>query len=316
MKVLDTIRPLMVPIQPWLDDPAITEIMVTEGGAKVFIEVDGHVDHVPGCVFGGKNLIRAIEHIGVNCGISVSSQNPILEARLYDGDRITARIAAVLPPCAIGGAVLTIRRFGRQFTLPELVADGMLTQAEGDRLRDAVRLQRRNVLIAGGCGVGKTTLLSALIDQMDDRERVAIIEETAEIQARKPDMIKFEAQQEIIGDSHEQTSKPITLRQLFRHSLRHRPDRIILGEVRGPEAYDLLQSLNSGHAGSLCTIHANSADDALARLADCALEANVGWSEETAAKRIDRAIDLLVYVQLQNRKRVVSQIIDRKKATS
>lgn len=305
----DTIAAFLPSLQPLLADASITEIMITEGGAKAYIERQGIVTPVHGWYTSPHNLILAIQGIGRDCGEDVSSRRPLLDARLYDGARITARIAGALPPCAVGGAALTIRRFGQRFSLAQLVDRKMLTEHDAGLLVSAV-LNSKNILIAGGCGTGKTTLLTALLETMPEEDRILLIEETAEIQAVRPNMVKLEAQQKLDGDSYEIGIAEVTQRMLLRHALRHRPDRIILGEVRGAEAYDLLQSLNSGHSGSLCTIHANSAVKALARLADCALEANVGWTEATVMNRVENAIDVVAFVERVNGIRTVTEIVN------
>jgi pilus assembly protein CpaF len=170
----------------------------------------------------------------------------------------------MFPPCAVAGPALTIRKFGRRYTLDDLVENGTLSGGLAHRLVDAIKAER-NILISGGTGTGKTTLLNALAARIPDDNRIVVIEETAEIHLEKPNLVRFEARRAQIPLGHETPLPAVTIADLVRATLRHRPDRIIVGEVRGAEAFDLLQALNTGHLGSLTTIHANSADQALTR---------------------------------------------------
>src|SRR5262245_27197305 len=245
--------------------------MVNEGGRRVFVERDGTVENVPARTLETRNLTVAINNIARACGDEISEIQPLLDARLEDG----SRVAAMFAPCAVSGPALTIRKFTRRYGLDDLVAVGALTPVVGTQLTTAVAAQN-NIVIAGGTGTGKTTLLNALAARIPDDDRIIVIEETAEIHLDKPNVLRFEARRAQASLGQEQPLPPVTIADLVRASLRHRPDRILVGEVRGAEAFDLLQALNTGHLGSMSTIHANSSEQALTRLAHCVLTASVG----------------------------------------
>jgi pilus assembly protein CpaF len=214
----------------------------------------------------------------------------------------------MFPPCAVAGPALTIRKFGRRYTLDDLVENGTLSAGLAHRLVDAIKAER-NILISGGTGTGKTTLLNALAARIPDDNRIVVIEETAEIHLDKPNLVRFEARRALIPLGHESPLPAVTIADLVRATLRHRPDRIIVGEVRGAEAFDLLQALNTGHLGSLTTIHANSADQALTRLAHCVLTANVGLPHRSIREAIALAIHLVVHIARVNGTRCVTELV-------
>jgi pilus assembly protein CpaF len=232
------------------------------GSHRVFIEKFGHIQEVPGTVMNERSLQTAIRNIARLLGDDISQEKPLLDARLPDG----SRVAAVFPPCAVDGTILAIRKFhGKRYTADELVRTGSLTPEVLRRLRDAV-VHRQNILISGGTGTGKTTLLNALSSFIDPDERIVLIEDTAEIQLEAKNLVRLEARRE------QPPIQAVTIRDLLKATLRLRPDRIVLGEVRGGDAFDLLQALNTGHSGSLSTIHANSAGQAIARFTTCVLQ--------------------------------------------
>jgi pilus assembly protein CpaF len=202
--------------------------------------------------------------------------------RLPDG----SRVAAVLPPCSLGGTTLTIRKFHSRFwTCEELIRVGMITEEILVLVRTALA-NWKNVLISGGTGTGKTTLLNAFASLLPHSERIVVIEETAELGLTHPNLVRFEARRA------QPDSPAITIRDLLRATLRHRPDRIVVGEVRGGEAFDLLQALNTGHSGSMSTIHANSGELALVRFASCVLQSGVDLSYQAIRLLISESIDL------------------------
>lgn len=303
MSSLDRILPFLRPVEDLLADPDITEVMVNAGGRSVFVERAGRVQAVPDRVLELRNLTVAIKNIARACGDEISEHQPILDARLEDG----SRVAAMFPPCSVDGPTLTVRRFGRRYTLTDLVTGGMLSEDQAGVLREAVR-DGRNILISGGTGTGKTTLLNALAATILPEYRVVLIEETSEIQLALPNVVRFEARRAVAPLGQETTTPAVTISELVRATLRHRPDRIILGEVRGAEAFDLLQALNTGHRGSLSTIHANSAEQAMIRLAHCALIANVGLSVHAIQSAIECAFDLVVHVERSSGGRVLKAI--------
>ncbi|HVZ30937.1 MAG TPA: ATPase, T2SS/T4P/T4SS family [Polyangiaceae bacterium] len=305
MSSLDRILPFLKPIEDLLVDPSVTEVMVNDGGRRVFVERDGAINPVVDRALEPRNLTVAIKNIARACGDEISDVQPLLDARLEDG----SRVAAMFPPCAVSGPVLTIRKFTRRYTLDELVRIGALTVEIADRLVGAVRAQQ-NVLISGGTGTGKTTLLNALVAHIPDSDRVIVIEETSEIHLDKPNVLRLEARRAQAPLGQEAPLPPVTIADLLRASLRHRPDRILVGEVRGAEAFDLLQALNTGHLGSMSTIHANSAEQALTRLAHCVLTANVGLPHRSTREAIALAIHVVAHIARINGRRQVSELLE------
>jgi pilus assembly protein CpaF len=304
MSSLDRILPFLKPIEDLLMDPSVTEVMVNDGGRRVFVERDGRLETVSDRTLESRNLMVAIKNIARACGDEISDAQPMLDARLEDG----SRVAAMFPPCAVGGPALTIRKFTRRYTLEQLVEVGSIAPDLAAALADAVTSQQ-NILISGGTGTGKTTLLNALAARIPDNERLVVIEETAEIHLDKPNLVRFEARRAQLPMGQEAPVPAVTISDLVRASLRHRPDRILVGEVRGAEAFDLLQALNTGHLGSLSTIHANSAEQALTRLAHCVLTANVGLPHRSAREAIALAIHLIVHVARVGGQRRVTQVV-------
>lgn len=292
MSSLDRILPFLRPIEDLLVDPTITEVMVNDGGRRVFVEREGVLEIVPERTVESRNLTVAIKNIARACGDEISEAQPILDARLEDG----SRVAGMFPPCAIHGPVLTIRKFTRRYSLDDLVRVGTVNPNLADWLRDAVE-RRKNLLISGGTGTGKTTLLNALAALIPEDDRLVVIEETAEIHLDKPNLIRLEARRAQMPLGQEAALPAVTIADLLRATLRHRPDRILVGEVRGAEAFDLLQALNTGHLGSLSTIHANSPEQALVRLAHCVLTANVGLPHHSIREAIALAIDRVVHLE-------------------
>lgn len=305
MSSLDRILPFLRPIEDLLVDPQITEVMINEGGQRVFVERNGRLDRVSDRVLEPRNLTVAIKNIARACGDEISDMQPLLDARLEDG----SRVAAMVPPCAVGGPILTIRKFTKRFTLHELVQVGALTPGMADSLRAAIDGQQ-NILISGGTGTGKTTLLNALAAHIPAEDRVIVIEETAEIHLEKPNVVRLEARRAQAPLGHEAPLPPVSIADLLRAALRHRPDRILVGEVRGAEAFDLLQALNTGHLGSLSTIHANSAEQAFTRLAHCVLTANVGLPHRSVREAIALAIHVIVHIARVDGHRRITQIVD------
>jgi pilus assembly protein CpaF len=294
----ETILPFLRPIEHLILDPDISEIMVN-AGSQIFIEKRGQLTQVPGITISEQALNAAVRNIARRLGDDISEEKPILDSRLPDG----SRVAAVLPPCSIDGITLTIRKFNtRHFTMADLIENGTLSQETARLLREKVG-NRQNILISGGTGSGKTTLLNILADSISDDERILLIEDTAELNIRKSNLVRFETRRE-------QTGLPaVTVRDLLKAALRHRPDRIIVGEVRGGEAFDLLQALNTGHAGSLCTLHANSARQAVTRFADCVLQSGIELPHRAIMANIGNSVDLIVHIARIRGRRAVSEIV-------
>jgi pilus assembly protein CpaF len=292
------IIPFVRPIESLIRDTEISDIMVN-GSTGVFIEKHGELREVPGVTLNEKSLQVAVRNIARALGDEISEEKPLLDARLPDG----SRVAAVFPPCAVGGTALTIRKFHSQlYTAGELVRIGSLAPEALAVLRQAVEA-RKNILISGGTGTGKTTLLNALAAFFPDSERLVIIEDTSEIQITKPNLVRLEARREQPG------VPPVTIRDLLRTTLRLRPDRILLGEVRGGEAFDLLQALNTGHAGSLSTLHANSAAQAVSRFTTCVLMSGIELPYRAVRSNIGEALDPLVHIERRKGRRIVTEVL-------
>src|SRR3954447_23212670 len=253
------------PLEPLLGDPEVDEVMVN-GAGPVWVERAGRLE-ATGVAFGSDDDVRhAIERILAPLGRRVDEAEPLCDARLPDGSRVNV----VIPPLALDGPVLTIRRFRRRGLAPdELVALGSWTAPLRDVLRRAVTA-RLNVLVSGGTGSGKTTTLNALSSFIPAGERVVTIEDAAELRLQQPHVVRLEARPAGIEGRGE-----VTIRRLVRNALRMRPDRIVVGEVRGAEALDMLSAMTTGHDGSLSTVHAGSAEEALRRVETLALMADV-----------------------------------------
>jgi pilus assembly protein CpaF len=275
------------PLEDLLADPGVEEVMVN-GPDRVFVERGGQIEPA-GVAFADEEELRnAVERILAPLGRRVDELSPMVDARLADGSRVNV----VIPPLAIDGPALSIRRFGARRPGPrELLELGTLDEAQLESLRRAVA-GRRSVLVSGGTGSGKTTLLNALSGFIGDGERVVTIEDAAELRLRRRHVVRLESRPPSVEGRGE-----VTIRDLLRNALRMRPDRIVIGEVRGAEALDLLTALNTGHDGALSTVHANSPADALSRLETLALMAGLGLPHEAIAGQVRRGIDLVVQLE-------------------
>jgi pilus assembly protein CpaF len=277
------------PLEVLLADPAVEEVMVN-GPERVYVERRGLLEPTEVAFESEEELRNTIERILAPLGRRVDELSPMVDARLADGSRVNV----VIPPLAIDGPTVSIRRFGASRPDPDqLVALGTLTPAQRSLLEDAVAA-RRSVLVSGGTGSGKTTLLNALSSFIGSGERVVTIEDAAELRLQQPHVVRLESRPAGVEGRGE-----VTIRDLLRNALRMRPDRIVIGEVRGTEALDLLTALNTGHDGALSTVHANSPGDALARLETLALMAGVGLPHDAVAEQVRRGIDLVVHLQRQ-----------------
>jgi pilus assembly protein CpaF len=283
--VRDTIG--LGPLDDLLEDPAVEEVMVN-GHGSVYVERGGVIEATP-VSFGDEDALRdAIERILAPLGRRVDELSPMADARLADGSRVNV----VIPPLAVDGPALSIRRFAASRPDPAgLVELGTLDRDSCDRLERAVR-ERRSILISGGTGSGKTTLLNALSSFISPRERVVTIEDAAELRLQQPHVVRLESRPASIEGRGE-----VTVRDLLRNALRMRPDRLVIGEVRGAEALDLLTALNTGHRGALSTLHANSPRDALRRLETLVLMAGVGLPHEAIVRQIEGAVDLVIHLE-------------------
>ena len=265
------------PLEELLADPAVEEVMVN-GAERIYVERGGRIEAAP-VTFGDEREVReTIERILAPTGRRVDELSPMADARLADGSRVNV----VVPPLAVDGPAISIRRFGAERPGPsELVASGSVAPQAADLVEEAVRA-RRTVLVTGGTGSGKTTLLNALSAWIDPAERVITIEDAAELRLRQPHVVRLESRPASVEGRGE-----VTIRDLLRNALRMRPDRIVIGEVRGAEALDLLTALNTGHDGALSTLHANSPEDALRRLETLALMAGVGLPHDAVRDQVD-----------------------------
>jgi len=272
------------PIQPLLEDDTISEIMVN-GPKQVYVERFGKLELSQHHFLHDQQVLHVIERIIAPLGRRVDESTPMVDARLPDGSRINA----VIPPLALNGPTLTIRKFRKdKLGIQELIQFGALSKEMAAFLEQAV-VSRMNILVAGGTGSGKTTLLNILSAFIPENERIITIEDAAELKLRQPHVISLETRPSNVEGKGE-----VTIRDLLRNSLRMRPDRIVIGEVRGGEALDMLQAMNTGHDGSLSTIHANAPRDVLSRLETLMLMSGYDLPLKAIREQIASAVDLIV----------------------
>ena len=275
------------PLEPFLADDSVTEVMVN-GSEQVYVERSGKLELTTATFLDDAHLLRIIDKIVSQVGRRIDEASPMVDARLPDGSRVNA----IIPPLALRGPTLTIRKFARDpYTMDDLVAFGSITPTAGQFLAACVR-GKLNVLVSGGTGTGKTTTLNAMSAFIPGDERIVTIEDAAELQLQQQHVITLESRPPNIEGQGE-----IRIRELVKNSLRMRPDRIIVGEVRGPETLDMLQAMNTGHEGSLTTIHANTPRDALSRLETLVMTAGVELPHRAIREQIASAFDLLVQIQ-------------------
>src|SRR5215216_3918544 len=272
------------PLEPLLADPTISDILVNSY-ANIYIERRGKLERTPISFKDDEHLMRVIERIVSRVGRRIDEAQPMVDARLPDGSRVNA----IIPPLAIDGPTLSIRRFGTDpLKMPALIENGALTKEIAILFEMCVRA-RLNVLISGGTGAGKTTLLNAMSAYIPSDERIVTIEDSAELQLQQPHVVRLETRPMNIEGKGE-----ITQRDLVRNALRMRPDRIVVGEVRGGEAIDMLQAMNTGHDGSLTTVHANTPRDALARLETMIQMTGMRLSDRAMRQQIASALNLVI----------------------
>jgi pilus assembly protein CpaF len=273
------------PLEPLLADPAVDEVMVN-GPSEVWVERGGLLEPTSIRFDGSGALMHSIERILAPLGRRVDEASPVCDARLADGSRVNV----VIPPLALSGPCLTIRKFRRHgFSLEDLVTNGTLAGPLADMLARCVHA-RASILVSGGTGSGKTTTLGALSAAIPDGERIVTIEDAAELRLRQRHVVRLESRPANVEGRGE-----VTIRALVRNALRMRPDRIVVGEVRGGEALDMLMALNTGHEGSLTTVHANSPEDALRRVETLALMAGVGLPHEAVREQVASALQVVVH---------------------
>ena len=289
------------PLEPLLEDPAITEIMVNDV-QNVFIERDGKIERVDVAFRDDAHLRHVIDRIVAPIGRRIDESSPLVDARLPDGSRVNV----IIPPLAIGGPALTIRKFARDpFTLEKLISLGTINADVAEFLRKCV-IDRVSIIISGGTGSGKTSTLNALGLCIPDGERIITIEDAAELQLKHSDLVSLESRPPNIEGTGE-----IPIRTLVRNALRMRPDRIIVGEVRGGEAFDMLQAMNTGHRGSLTTLHANSPADAMIRLESMVLMAGFDMPVTAIRRMIAGAVEVVLQQdRLDDGRRVITAITE------
>jgi pilus assembly protein CpaF len=293
----ELILPFLRPIEPLLLDESISEIMGNPD-ASWWYERDGIVCRESSVSFDAGRLRTGLEVIANQLGKKLDEDNPLLHAQLPDG----SRLAAVIPPVVRPAPALTIRKFpSRHYTVDDLIARGTLTRPLADLLAAQIRTGK-TLLISGGTSTGKTTVLRALATAIPEEQRIVVIEDTSELHLQKPNLLSVECQTDTFKAN-------ITFDDLLKSALRWRPDRIILGEVRGIEARTLLDSLNTGHTGSLATIHANSAAKALRRFANLVLRSHSQATFEDVEAEIGEAVDYVVHVEREPGRRVIREVL-------
>jgi pilus assembly protein CpaF len=289
------------PLERFVRDPEITEIMVN-GPSKVYVERDGKIHRTDAFFRSEEELRHAIDKIVARVGRRVDESSPYVDARLADGSRVNA----IIPPLAIHGSALTIRKFSADpLTAEDLIQFGTVTRELADLLEGCVR-GRMNLLVSGGTGAGKTTMLNVLSGFVPEDERIITIEDSAELRLQQPHVISLEYRPPNIEGEGE-----VTIRDLVRNALRMRPDRIVVGEVRGGETLDMLQAMNTGHDGSISTVHANTPRDVLSRLETMALMAGMDITIRALREQVASALDLIVHVaRLQDGSRRVTHVTE------
>src|ERR1700728_934696 len=293
----ELILPFLRPIEPLLMDDTVSEIMGNPD-ASWWYERDGMMHREEAISFDAGRLRTGLEVIANQLGKRLDEDNPVLHAQLPDG----SRLAAVIPPVVRPAPALTIRKFtSRRYTIDDLIARGTLTRPLADFLEAQIR-SGKTLLISGGTGSGKTTLLQILAQAIPEHERIVVIEDTSELRIQKPNILAVECQADTFKTA-------ISFDDLLKSALRWRPDRIILGEVRGIEARTLLDSFNTGHAGSLATIHANSAEKALRRFANLVMRNHGQTTFSDTEAEIGEAVDFLVHVARQPGRRIVREVL-------
>jgi pilus assembly protein CpaF len=272
------------PLQPLLDDPEVSEIMVN-GPRRIYVEKKGRLTKSNVVFESNEHVLRVIDRIVLPLGRRVDADSPMVDARLPDGSRVNA----IIMPCAIDGPSITIRKFRKEkLSIDQLVEFGSLTQGMAEFLRACV-IGRLNIIISGGTGSGKTTLLNVLSGFIPEDERILTIEDAAELQLQQEHVVRLETKSANIDGKG-----TVSIRDLVRNSLRMRPDRIVIGECRGGESLDMLQAMNTGHDGSLTTIHANTPRDALSRLETLVMMAGMELPIKVVRQQISSAIDVIV----------------------
>ena len=273
-------------LEPLISDQSVTEIMVN-GVHNLFVERNGKIERIPSAFTSEEELYQTIDRIVSTVNRRVDESSPMVDARLVGGERVNV----IIPPLALDGPTMTIRRFPKPFRMHDLVAKASLPGDVAELLEAMVRV-RFNILVSGGTGTGKTTFLNALSGMIPDHERIITIEDSAELSLQQSHVVRLEGR-----PANTEGKGEVSIRDLVKNSLRMRPDRIVVGEVRGGETMDMLQAMNTGHEGSLTTVHANSARDALGRLETLASMSDLELPVDTIRDQINSAIDIIVQLE-------------------
>ena len=273
-------------LEPLIADQTVTEIMVN-GTGSIFVERAGRLERLPQGFSSEEEIYRTIDRIVSSVNRRVDESSPMVDARLAGGERVNV----IIPPLALDGPTITIRRFPQPFRLNDLVTRKSLPNDAANLLMSMVRA-RLNILVSGGTGTGKTTFLNALSGAIPEAERILTIEDAAELSLQQSHVVRMEAR-----PANSEGKGQVTIRDLVRNALRMRPDRIVVGEVRGGETLDMLQAMNTGHEGSLTTVHANSTVDALSRLETLASMSDISLPVDTIRDQINGAIDIIVQLE-------------------
>lgn len=298
LQAFELIIPFVPEIEPYLADPTISDICVNCNGTVWVERLNGEMNFIGKDILDQRKLMFALQRIARQAGEEIGDSNPSFDASLPDG----SRIAAVLSPISPGAMTVTIRKFYRQyFSLDHLVELGSLPVLAADVLRSAMK-EAANILISGMPGSGKTSLQNALLNELDpNRDRVLVIEESAELQIDHPNMTRYECRTT--------SEKPVTIRDLVKFALRHNPKRLVIGEIRGAEAMDLLDAMNTGNAGSMSTIHANSALSALTKLSNLALRANADIPYDAIQAQIADVITYVAHMRRKGERRYLAHLV-------
>jgi len=289
------------PIGPHLRDPSVTEVMVN-GPHQIYIERKGKLSLIEEHYKDNEHVMRAVDNIIIPLGRSVDRSQPLVDARLPDGSRVNA----IIPPCCLNGPTVTIRKFpSKRLTVEDLIGFGSLTEQIAEFLEACVRA-RLNIVVSGGTGSGKTTLLNVISSFIPEDERICTVEDAAELQLAQPHVVRMET-----APALPDGTGMVTIRDLVKNALRMRPERIVVGEVRGGEALDMLQAMNTGHDGSLTTVHSNSPRDAIARIETLVLMAGFDLPVRVVRTQIASAVNLIVQQErLKDGSRKVTRVTE------
>lgn len=297
----DSLREFLKPVGPYLDDPSVTEVMINAYN-EIFVEVKGKILRTQATFGSEDKLLAAIINIAQFCGKAISEAEPVMDARLKNG----SRVCAVIKPCSKRGSTVAIRKFSKEkLSLKDLISFGAMSM-DMARFLDLAILLKRNLLVSGGTGSGKTTLLNVLGSRIPGNERLIIIEDTAELQIKSNHVVSFETKPKDFEGKNE-----VSIRDLVKASLRLRPDRIIVGEVRGAEALELIQAMNTGHDGSMGTLHANNPVQAMNRLETLCMITDVGIPAHVIRAQVAEAVHLVVQTnRLRDGSRKITHITE------